>query len=162
MNKLPDGVYVDNNKVMFKPKLKQCSHKYVFTLCDINTSIQHSIIEWKFVIKAKSGWIGVGVCDKVKVTKNKFLFRSDENDFNSGTFGISTNGFMWNCNNKDENNKRIPGVSVGGGNVNDKEENVEVCFRYICSNKELEFYCTKMFNGKLTQVYPQCSIYLTV
>ena len=162
MNKLPDGVYVDNNKVTFKPKLKQCSHKYVFTLCDINTSIQHSIIEWKFVIKAKSGWIGVGVCDKVKVTKNKFLFRSDESDFNSGTFGISTNGFMWNCNNKDENNKRIPGINAGGGNLNDKEENVEVCFRYICSSKELEFYCTKMFNGKLTQVYPQCSIYLTV
>ena len=159
---LPEGVYVNDNKVMFKPKLKQCSHKYVFTLCDINTSIQQSFMEWRFVIKAKSSWLGVGVCDKVKVSKNKFLFRSDDSDFNSGTFGISTNGFMWNCNNKDENNKRIPGATAGGGSACENEESVEVCFRYFCSNKELEFYCTKMFNGRLTNVYPECSVYLTI
>ena len=70
---------------------------------------QKNIIKWSIKLNNLSKWIAFGICDKEKVliNKGKFCLSSKNETFNNGSYLISNNGYSWNCNNSNENNKKI-------------------------------------------------------
>ena len=92
-------------------------HTFLFTSKNIDTTTCSDFPSWKIKFLSSSLWLGVGLCDKKKVLTNKMRFVSPRNDRNAyhGSYLISTNGYTWNCNNEEENNRQIelPEISKG-------------------------------------------------
>ena len=132
-------------------------HEYCFTYFDIDTSIKGVITEWQFEMNVgPSVWIGFGLCDKKQVIDNKKKFFNKTFEFYNGTFCVSSNGYMWNCNRKEENNLKIHDMKP-------IKDNEVIKFRYINDIKELWFKLQKQgLEGKITQVYPRNSNLLNI
>jgi hypothetical protein len=74
-------------------------HKFGITNIQLNASRS-----WVVLINKKvNGWLGLGVCDRITLEKNDYKFSNSLLDH--GCFMLSSNGFAWNCKNKEENNK---------------------------------------------------------
>lgn len=143
--------------------LKSClpkrntKHEYCFTHFDIDPSVKGIVTEWQFKVNVNSSWIGFGLCDKLQVNENKGVFYNGASpDMSNGTFGLSLNGYSWNCNNKQENNVKLKDMkSIGDSEI--------ILFRYYNDKKELRFRLQyQKYEDKLTDVYPKKSNVLTV
>ena len=126
-------------------------HEFAFGgfYLDNNTNTYHFIYKINLAT-TNLPWLAVGLCDKDFVIDNNYKFRSKENGF----FGISTNGKIWNNNNKNEFCK-----SFWDGNV-DKNE-IQVTFDYFPNDKILRFDYNNLCDGTLHDVYAKKSAWLT-
>lgn len=98
------GVSVNLNVAVCNNTTKN-EHKFAMA----NNVCNDTNCEWKVTINELSGWLGIGVCLKELVASNKFKFSSSRTTFLHGTFMVSTNGYSWNTNNEEENNKYVDG-----------------------------------------------------
>ncbi len=110
---------------------------------------------WKFILDTKSNWISVGVCIKEIVVKNKYKFTNSasDNKLLHSFFGVSSNGFTWNKNVPNENNKKKDGLKFS--------YNQEISFFYNASDLNLtikidnhNIILTKVFADEYTQLVP--------
>lgn len=122
-------------------------HTFLFTSKNINTTTCADYPSWKIKILTSSLWLGFGLCDKKKVLSNRMRFISPRNDRTSyhGSYLISTNGYTWNCNNENENNRQIELPVIDKGTI------VEII--YNKNAKELSFKIGES-TIKLTKVCP--------
>ena len=93
-------------------------------------------------------WLGVGLCDPARVEQNKYIFMSDEDNFDSGLFGISTNGYTWNGNNPKENN--INKHSTNPPRF--KPIQVTITFQFLPIKQILNYKINDKISGTLTKV----------
>lgn len=134
------GLLFNGNKVTCDTSPTE--HRYAF--CNFNINSKDKITQWKIKIIKYSQWIGLGVCDKQKVIDNKMCFYSImKKPLNHGSYLISTNGHMWNCNYTEENNKQIPILPINQGDIVD--------FSYNPISYELQFK-HKNYSSKISQV----------
>ena len=152
-----NGLTYSYNTIKSALQKNNREHEYCFTYFDIDTSIKGVITEWQFEMNVgPSVWIGFGLCDKKQVIDNKKKFFNKTFEFYNGTFCVSSNGYMWNCNRKEENNLKIHDMKP-------IKDNEVVKFRYINDIKELWFKLQKQgLEGKITQVYPRNSNALNI
>ena len=137
--------------IMCEKKTMDNKHEFAFGgfYLDNNTNTYHFIYKINLAT-TNLPWLAVGLCDKDFVIDNNYKFRSKENGF----FGISTNGKIWNNNNKNEFCK-----SFWDGNV-DKNE-IQVTFDYFPNDKILRFDYNNLCDGTLHDVYAKKSAWLT-
>ena len=109
MKNLNNNIKIDNNYAKFCAQTVT-EHVFLFInpIYDINYK-EKNIIKWSIKLNNLSKWIAFGICDKEKVliNKGKFCLSSKNETFNNGSYLISNNGYSWNCNNSNENNKKI-------------------------------------------------------
>jgi hypothetical protein len=121
------GISVDGLKATCNASNKN-SHLFVFSKHKLEIDKD---CEWKIILNEYTyGWIGLGACVKEIVINNEYKFTSPNKDFYHGNFLISSNGFSWNSNVPNENNKKIqmiPKFSKG----------LEISFSYSCLEKSL-------------------------
>jgi hypothetical protein len=138
---ISEGICIIGNRVYCTSHIKN-THKFAFA----NIILKSEDVRWSIKISSQPKWIAFGVCIKTKVIQNNFEFsRTDKPGFSHSCFGISSNGFTWNCNNQNENNVQLPdfpGIQ--------KDDEIE--FSYIAAKQEL---CIKIheINITLTKVY---------
>jgi hypothetical protein len=90
----------------------------------------------------ESKWLAIGCCVKEAIVAKSLKFHIFSNH---GAFLLSTNGYLWNCNKKEENDAQVK----IGLNKTDNEAKMKYSFK----DKELHFYFNKKFVTKLTNVY---------
>jgi hypothetical protein len=129
---ISQGLVVLNNTVKFTSKLKN-SHAFAF----INIPLNKGKITWKVKIINFSIWLGLGVCEKAKVIKNGLIFKKPKNiEHNHSCFLLSSNSYIWNCNNPVEDNKYLKCLP-------NLTKNDEVVLTYDFEEKELFFKIEK-------------------
>lgn len=138
---LPQGVTIIDNLIKFTANAKT-EHKFVFSTLEMKQDVP---TQWKIEIAETSSWIAFGVCDKKKVISNKMKFFSSNRQFNHGTFLISSNNYLWNCNVEKENNFFLLMPKF--------EKGKEIIFTYYPIEKELKFEIGAFFS-KLSDVRP--------
>jgi len=139
------GLSVTNNKVLCLPNNNKSEHKFVFANIDLPSSPDKDV-EWKIILNNPTSWLGLGICIKDTVLANKMRFVGKEASFCHAFFGISSNGYSWNCHNTTENNTYVNNFpSLIKGDV--------ITFRYSSEMKELHYKISNKFSGKLTHVY---------
>lgn len=122
-------------------------HTYLFVNKSIDVKNCSDLKTWKIKFLTNSLWLGVGVCDKKKVISNNMKFISpkrDQADFH-GSYLISSNGYSWNCNEPEENNKVISLPVIEKGSI------IEITYNNRA--KELIF-SVNTYSVKLTKVKP--------
>jgi len=137
---LSKTVSVSGNKVTLTTGSKSSEHKFVFVNAGPNEN------EWKFTVHNFTNWVGVGLCQKEFAIQNKFKFLSKENNFSHGFFGVSINGFVWNCAAIEENNKPSQDFPKTF------QKNDSITIKYAKDSNELTYIAGK-FKGKLTNVH---------
>lgn len=121
------GVIFFKNTVKYETKLK---NQHAFAFLNIELDRKQT---WKVKINKISYWIAIGVCQRTHVIKNNFLFSSNSDLlFNHSCFLLSSNSFIWNCQNNFENNKRIYSLPKF-------LENDEITLTYNFDEKQLNF-----------------------
>ena len=80
--------------------------KFVFSTLSFDPS-ETKVYKWKVKVTIKSNWLFIGMCNKIKVKKNNYIFSDSKEGFESGIYGISTNCVLWNSSNIKENIKSI-------------------------------------------------------
>lgn len=133
-------------------------HKFVFA----NINLQRDAI-WQVVINERIAWMAFGICRKdIVITNNyKFTACSIVKGYEHGCFLISSNGFIWNNNVNDENNKKlekpIPIIFLKGDIINLKynseQEELEISFQ------NFNFTLTKVSCPDKTMLAP-CAIFM--
>lgn len=141
---IPKEIYVTGSKAKCISNKKK-EHKYLFSALDISYEDKNTITSWSVTILQGEYWIGLGLCDKKRVIQNKMRFYSSSKNYNTGTFLVSSNGYSWNCNNDDENNKLIEGLKI--------TEKKELFFCYNPKQNELTYRLDNN-SGKLTKIFP--------
>jgi hypothetical protein len=134
------------------------THEYCFSDYKIDPSVKGMFTEWEFEVHVKTSfWIGFGLCDQQQVEENgKVFHKKKESNFSNGTFGLSSNCYTWNCNNKNENNFKLNGMKA-------IKDNETISLRYNNDKQELWFRLQiQEYEVKLTEVYPKKSNKLTI
>lgn len=140
MTYMPNEIEVNGSIIKCKVTNKT-EHKYVF----INMPMSYrNEIKWSIQMLSNSNWIGFGLCNKSRVIANNNIFYLPDPYFNHYSFAISSNGFLWNSNIKEENNIK------GGFNSIVKDDVIN--FSYLPYKKELYFKINE-YIGKLSNVY---------
>lgn len=97
--------YSDENNKNIKVDVSLTRNKkkeHKFALSDL--ALDYCSITWKINIIKLKYWIAFGVCYKDLVISNKLMFIDEKKKgFNHFSFVLSSNGVIWNSNNKDEN-----------------------------------------------------------
>jgi len=92
----------ENNKVTATGT--DFSHRFVI----IDAILSEENFECKFTLNSFKGWMAVGAAYINTIKKNNFIFSLIKQNINHGCFLLSfdckKNNFLWNCNNKDQNN----------------------------------------------------------
>ena len=149
------ALILDKNKVTCVSSGKN-HHMFAF----VDTEINQKNSSWKINVIKYSIWIGLGVCDRSKIISNKYIFTNPINPtFNHGCFILSSNHYLWNANNINENNKAMRKTRIEQGEV--------VTISYNKSNYELTFYLEiadtsyKLTNVKTNNALVPCVILLS-
>ena len=133
------ALMIDKNKVTCLSSGKN-QHMFAF----VSTEINYKDCSWKVNISKYSIWIGLGVCDRSRIINNKYIFTNPLNPtFNHGCFILSSNFYLWNANNPNENNKAMKKGRLEQGEV--------ITLNYDYLNNELSFSFSEN-NYKLTNV----------
>lgn len=157
--KLNSDFKVTKNSVKILSKKKE-SHVLIVGNVEFGSE-KRKYSEFQVLCIHKPGkqWIGVGLCDPAIVQQNDYTFYKKEGDnFLSGVFGVSTNGYTWNSNNKLENDQSRFNVQV----VRNKISMVTVTFKYSQKDQTLTYSVNDKFKGQLTKVKPLQSDCLTL
>lgn len=90
---------------------EETEHLFLFSNYDINCTLNYDelyCIKWSICLLSTTAWLGCGLCDKEQVKFNGYRFNSlkTQKANSNGAFLISTNGYIWNCNNPSENNNQ--------------------------------------------------------
>ena len=117
-------------------------NKYKFAF--LNVDIKSINLKWRVKLNVNSTWMAFGICKKELVISNKYKFASNKEGFDHGCFLLSTNGYLWNCNVKSENDKEIKNFPV-------IYKGDEVSLQYHTNLNEL-ILRMKQNEWKLTQV----------
>jgi len=135
------GLVVLNNTVKFTTKMKN-SHAFAF----INVPLNKGKTTWKVKIINFSLWLGLGVCEKTKVVNNGMIFKKPKNpEHNHSCFLLSSNSYIWNCNNPIEDNKYLKCLP-------NLTNNDEVVLTYDFEEKEL-FFKIEKYSFNLNKVF---------
>lgn len=119
-----DNFQIENNKITLIPKKKSNSHHFVF----INSPLEKDM---KIILSFSSAkWMAFGAAD-YNVLKSKNFSFSNYDCLNHGTFMLSSNGYLFNSNVKDENNKKIKDFSFF-------KSDEDIIIKYIHSKKTLQ------------------------
>jgi hypothetical protein len=122
------GISIKLSTASCNSSLPKLEHRFAMT----NNILNGSNCEWKVKIGSLNGkWLGLGLCLKELVISNKFKFVANKQTFLHGTFLISTNGYSWNTNLDEQNNKFIanfPQIKSGD----------ELGFRFYDNDEKLE------------------------
>jgi hypothetical protein len=123
------GISIKLSTASCNSSLPKLEHRFAMT----NNILNGSNCEWKVKISSLNGkWLGLGLCLKQLVISNKFKFVANKQTFVHGTFLISTNGYSWNTNYDQQNNKFIanfPQIKSGDElafTFYDREEKLEI------------------------------------
>jgi hypothetical protein len=121
-------------------------HKFVLTC----TGINNRNCEWGVKINKITGWLGVGICIKELVISNKLRFSEYKSNFQHGTYMISSNGYIWNTNNPEENNTFLQSCPKfqAGDTIRFKFEPERKYLSFAIFNKD----GSKIFSSRLTKV----------
>ena len=148
MKNINPNIKIDDNVARFNTS-NVSEHVFLFVnpIFDIDSSNKNTIL-WTIKLLNLSKWIAFGLCDKekVKLNKGKFCLSSKNEQFNNGAYLVSNNGYSWNCNNMNENNKQISFPSF--------EENNEFTIEFNPIDSELSFLSKEKVFCKLTLVKP--------
>jgi hypothetical protein len=117
-------------------------NRYHFAFLNIN--VQNSDFKWRLKLNIASSWMGFGLCKKENVIINKYKFASSRHGFDHASFIISINGYLWNSNNKFENDKEIK-------NFPSLNKGEEVSLFYSSNTNELNFKL-RHYEWKLSNV----------
>ena len=152
---LPKEIIIENGKAINRDK--NLNHSFCFANPHYDINLQGSTLEynWRILLCNCSNWIGFGVCDKPKVINNNYIFKKKDHNYNNGSYIVSSNGYMFNCNNNNENCKKI--------NFPSYDESHEFNLKYNVLKKELTIYSNiqiiatfskveSFINNKLTPV----------
>ena len=149
LKNLNTNIKINNNIAKFcSQTITEHIFLFVNPIYDINTK-EKKIIKWTIKLNNFSKWIAFGICDKEKViiNKGKFCISSKNEIFNNGSYLISNNGYSWNCNNFEENNKKIEFPSF--------QQNQLFIMEFNPILKQIIFFdCNKKEITKLTNVIP--------
>lgn len=115
-------------------------HKFVFAAHIINTEK----IEWSITIKSINEWMAFGVGIRELIIKNKYQFVGYTPKLPHGCFVISSNGYLWNCNEVKENYSPILDFP-------ELKEGDVINFKFLPKQKQL-CYRIKQNCGKITNV----------
>lgn len=124
------GINVNYNMVKLAVSTKN-EHRFALA----NNVLNNTNCEWVVKIKRLSGWMGIGVCLKELVISNKFKLTATRQNFIHGTFLISSNNYIWNSNNYEENDKMLPDCPK-------LKTGDEIHFKYEYKKETLEFTIT--------------------
>ena len=108
LKNLPKEIIINNGKAKLKTE-KNNNYYFCFANEKFDINLKGIKIEynWRILLGNSSNWIGFGLCDKLQVILNDGKFIKKDNNFNNGSFVISSNGYMFNCNNRQENLRKI-------------------------------------------------------
>ena len=116
----PKTISINNNraKLLSNDRSQQL---FLFSHIDINCYDDlynlNNYYKWTITLITSSSWLGIGICDKTQVVMNGLKFNPiKKGNYNSGTFLLSTNGYIWNANNHNQSNIQITD-SLSNGNV---------------------------------------------
>ena len=93
-------------------------------------------LKWRVSLKIKSKWIAVGVCLKETIIENNYKFVNtlcEDNRSTHGFFGISSNGYIWNCKTNEEDNIKREFIKF------DSDQNVILLYDYVKESLLIEF-----------------------
>ena len=148
MKNINPNIKIEDNTARYNVS-NVSEHVFLFVnpIFDIDSSNKNTIL-WTIKLLNLSKWIAFGLCDKekVKLNKGKFCLSSKNEHFNNGAYLVSNNGYSWNCNNLNENNKQISFPSF--------DENNEFTLEFNPSDSELTFLSKEKVFCKLTSVKP--------
>ncbi len=147
MNNISKGLTINKKRVTCTSN--KAEHKYCFADFPITSDF-----EFKTTFFLNSPWAAAGVCVKEQVIANKLKFVSQtKSNYHNATFAISTNGYLWNCNNPTEFN-----ISLNNFPIVEKGDSI--VFKYSPDFKELSFKLSGKGHttnsktlGKLTNVH---------
>jgi hypothetical protein len=143
-NSVPDVWYCSPGVKTVKDMTFRCdektnnNHKFAITNIPLTKSKTWVVT----IIKKVPGWLGLGVCDRSILERNDFKFSNSIN--NHGCFMLSSNGYSWNCNNINENNK----LQKGFPPLKDGDK-IKFFYEYLTESLHISF---KDFKFKLTNV----------
>jgi len=148
LNNLPKEITINNGKAKLNTEK---NNQYFFCFADekfdINLNGIKTEYNWRILLGNSSKWIAFGVCDKLQVFLNDGkLFKKRDNNFNNGSFIISSNGYMFNCNNNQENVQKIDFPLY--------DDSHEFNLKYNVIKKELIIYSSIDTLAKFTKVEP--------
>lgn len=139
---LPNCIRVDGNNIVSMPNPAK-SHQFAISTMKMDKT---NPTKWQYeIMEPVNGWLGLGVCDRKKVSANRMKFFSPNLKIIHGCFLFSVNKFLWNHNVKEENNLAL--------NIPDLVKGDKISFLYLPEKKLLEFDTGK-YQGKLTKVEP--------
>ena len=148
MKNINPNIKIEDNTAKYNVS-NVSEHVFLFVnpIFDIDSSNKNTIL-WTIKLLNLSKWIAFGLCDKekVKLNKGKFCLSSKNEQFNNGAYLVSNNGYSWNCNNMNENNKQISFPNF--------EENNEFTLEFNPIDSELTFLSKEKVFCKLTSVKP--------
>lgn len=107
-------------------KVSSVSDRYALLQPSINKSkfcnylVWGSKITWSVKIKSSTGWVGLGICLRSFVQKNKFDF-VDYTSADHGGFIISSNGYTWVDSNPSQNFSQTNGITFSANDTIDFE-----------------------------------------
>jgi len=82
----------------------------------IKMIVNESKISWTVKVINAANWVGLGICFKNIVEKNKFDF-VNYSAAQHGGFVISSNGYNWAHNNPSQNSNQTYGISFTTSNI---------------------------------------------
>ena len=134
LDNMPKGVTVENNYLKFKGVKSDEDHKFVFSNIDLG---KNRTKKWRLIFKKLPNWVAFGVCDKKVVFKNDKTFYSPRPYFNNGVYMVSSNGYLWNCNEPNQNSTKTKELKLNKDSVIDLEYNPKTVTLTINSNIKL-------------------------
>lgn len=112
---LPKGiVYLEN-----KAKCISTNHQHIFVYFKISHDMNPTVIHWKIKFVSAECWIASGMCDKEKVIVNDGKLYTKSLIKNHGAFLLSSNGYTWNTNVPEQNNKNLFCPFINSGDIVD-------------------------------------------
>ena len=102
-----NGIKITKKNTVKCDALSKLEHRFCLSSIDLNSNIK-----WSIRINKIDRWLGMGVCERDLVINNKFKFsRGLEMGISNGCYLISSNGYSWNCNVKEENNNKLENMT---------------------------------------------------
>lgn len=93
------NMIISRSTVLFDPYYSgRLQHQYVM----LNNVINYDNYTWEIRFEKISGWVAFGLCLKEDTVAQNFKFEGKKN---TTFFGMSSNGFIWNCRDLKQNNK---------------------------------------------------------
>jgi hypothetical protein len=131
---------------------KNVEEKYRFAFAD--AKLNYSSWKWKVKIIKMKEWIALGACFKDEIIAGNYKYTKY---LNHSTFVVTSNGFIWNCLNQNENGDRIDFLELDEGDIVEFSYDI-ILNKLICYFKHHVVTLTKVKAGLINFLVP-CVIF---